>query len=560
MTALRHVAALSLVVLSFLSSSAHAQDARKQFGRWAAACSGDAWCTISTKLPGGNAPSYAYQLRVSRFQSGTQEIAFLPAAATPAPDAPIEVAVDGKPRFTLDAGSGYRRVGGSNTFVVDQGRSDDLLRALREGRRVSLRYATAAGNPAQADFSLQGYVQAAEYARIAAPAAAVESTPAATATVEAAPAAAPTVQAPPAAKPAGTRKSRKKALPATAAEESPAPANAPEPAAVVSESGSSPSIPAATLPAPPETPVAPAQAPAAAATAASPPPRPAATSAPSLPAPSLGEVQPAAPPPSSPPPAGRKRAKAVLQFACRGNEPAWSLAIDHDTARYLTLQGSEPQAVPLQGKLRVTGEGRTPDVDWRGKAADGSAYKVLIQEQACRDSMADAASGALPYRARLTLPGGKIVQGCCSAGLETARRESAPSEDLEAAPVANLATRSADDWSRFLFELLPAVRACIEKTPGQAAYVTKAWPMSRGMVGVRTRNAAAGWFDCTAQYDGSGIERFEAVTSDAEPVVGEGRVLFTPLPDTPLSGRCWQQEKVVDSAGRQIGWLSTNGC
>jgi uncharacterized membrane protein len=139
---------------------------------------------------------------------------------------------------------------------------------------------------------------------------------------------------------------------------------------------------------------------------------------------SAAQAAPAAPLPTATNTA-RKRREAVLQFACRGNEPAWSLVIDHDTARYLGLQGSEPEAVPLKGKLKVTGEGRTPDIDWRGKAADGSPYKVLIQEQACADTMADAGGAegrtSFPYRARLTLPSGRVMQGCCSAGLQTAQ-------------------------------------------------------------------------------------------------------------------------------------------
>jgi putative lipoprotein len=126
--------------------------------------------------------------------------------------------------------------------------------------------------------------------------------------------------------------------------------------------------------------------------------------------------------------------------------------------------------------------------------------------------------------------------------------------------VADLAARSASDWSRFLMEMLPAVAGCLEKTPGAGPYVTKAWLMNRGLIGVRTRNVTAGWFDCVAQIDGHVIERFEPVTAEVGPVPGEAAVVFTPAGGTPLSGTCWQHERVLDRDGNLLGWLSANNC
>ena len=64
------------------------------------------------------------------------------------------------------------------------------------------------------------------------------------------------------------------------------------------------------------------------------------------------------------------------------------------------------------------------------------------------------------------------------------------------------------DWSRYLFDLLPAIQACIDKTPEPDPYATKAWPMNHGMVGVRTRNGQGGWFECVAEANGKSIDRF----------------------------------------------------
>jgi uncharacterized membrane protein len=516
----KHAAVLLLFVVLSLAAAlprAGAADTRKQYGPWTATCA-SAYCTASTRIKGD--AGYAYQLRVSRFQSGGQEIAFLAPGAPPAPGAPIDVVIDGKPRFTLAPDDGYRRVGTAATFVVDARVSNDLLSAMRRARRVAFAYPTSGGKRSQPQFTLDGFAAALAFADIE-----------------------PAVQT--------TRPAPASDAPAPDAPASATPT--PEPHARLPE-------PAGETPAP--TPVAAAAQPAPARTAA--PGAEDGAPTPSLAAPSLSNAQPVRTNQPAATTAGRKRTKAVQQFACRGNEPSWSLVIDHDTGRYLALAGAEPEAITLKGRLRVTGEGRTPDVDWRGKAPDGSNYRVLIQEQTCADTMLEPGSGEGPasfaYRARLTLPDGRIVQGCCNAGLETVQRPVAAQVSLDQAPVANLFGKRPDDWSRFLLELLPAIDACLQKTPGDAPYVTKAWPMNRGMVGVRTRNAVAGWFDCVAPYDGQVVEQFAAVTADAGPLPGEGYVLYTPLAHTPLAGKCWQHERVQDLAGNPLGWLSTNAC
>jgi uncharacterized membrane protein len=257
-----------------------------------------------------------------------------------------------------------------------------------------------------------------------------------------------------------------------------------------------------------------------------------------------------------------RRSKAVKQFACQGNEPFWAFAIADDVGRYVSMSKSgEPERLEIGGKLRVTGEGRTPDVDWRGKSAAGGTYRAWIQQQSCADTLSDA-DGQAGYRIELTLPGGEVLKGCCRTPAEAAAKPPpAEEQDVRSAPVADLRVRPLADWSRFLPELLPAIDACVEKTPGAERYVTKAWPMNRGMVGVRLRNGVAGWFDCVAQYDGKVVERFEAVTADTGPVPGEGAVLYTPAGQSVLSGKCWYHERVMDAAGvQQIGWLSSNRC
>ncbi|HZP86656.1 MAG TPA: hypothetical protein VFB54_07525 [Burkholderiales bacterium] len=126
--------------------------------------------------------------------------------------------------------------------------------------------------------------------------------------------------------------------------------------------------------------------------------------------------------------------------------------------------------------------------------------------------------------------------------------------------IADLRARTPEDWSRFLPELLPAIQACIERTPGSGVFVTKAWLMSKGLVGVRTRNTTVGWFDCVARREGRHVERFDPVTQTGERLPGEEYIVFTATPESLPEGDCFSREQVVDDANQSIGWLSRYGC
>ena len=477
-----------------LAPHAASEELRMQFKAWSVTCGGERYCSASARLRSSNPElRYAYLLRVSRYESGEREIAFLPAQDRPASDAEIGVRVDSEPAVTLAPDGGWRAVGGGNTFLItDADNVATLLETMRAGKRVELRYRSTRGKPVAVSFPLAGFAPAL---------AVVDPRPV------------------------------KRAQPKPATEAAAALPDPPEAVAAAGAERESPPAPVMVQ--------------------ADPPAKPAAPQAKSKPASKPASV--------GGPPAGRKRVKAVRQFACRGNEPSWNLTVDNNRARFELLAGGEPAVVALSGKLGVTGEGRTPDVDWRGKSADGRAYRALIQQQSCTDSMSDAEGRtAFDYRVQLTVPGGKLA-GCCDAGLEP-RIAVRAQPDPAQAPVAALGTKSPVDWSRMLMELLPAIDACLAKTPGTAPYVTKAWAMNRGMVGVRTRNATVGWFECVAQSDGKVVDQFGPVESTAPPVPGEEVVLYTSAAHAPPSGNCFTHERVMDAGGSQIGWLSTNEC
>jgi uncharacterized membrane protein len=419
------------------------------------------------------------------------------------------VQVDRETPLEFAVGSGYRALALGGTYILDATAAATLLDELRKGKWVELRYDTRDA-PVTSTFSLAGFKEALAFVertqRSPLPVTRDKIASAPPPIALAAPVVTPTQTAP---TPAGTQ-SAKVETPST-------------PSSVESLPNPVP------LPPPPE------------------PKKPAAA-----------PTRTAQSPPQIP---GRRRvAKLIRQFTCRASEPFWNLSIDNSNARFVSLSASgEPQAVVLMGKLGVTGEGRTPDVDWRGKSDIGASYRALINETRCVDSAADKdAQTQYDYRVQITMPGGKTLRGCCNAGLDTEGPQ--PAAGVDDSPVADLKSKASDDWTRLLLDLLPAMQACLDKTPGPSAYVTKSWPMNRGMVGTRTRNRDGGWFECTANSDGQSVEHIEMLPKAAAPLPGEQSAVFTPAGQTPPSGNCYRTERVQDAAGKMVGWLSGNGC
>jgi len=514
------IVALIALLSTPASVLAAAAEVRNSSGTWVTVCRpGGGYCTASARLPAhGTGANYEYLLRVSRATpEAIPEIAILIAESRPRADAPITVQVDREAPLELAAGSGYRALALGGTYILDATAAAVLLDQLRKGKQVEFRYETRDTKPVAKTFSLAGFTGALAF----------------------------------------LERTQGSALPVTPVKVASAPAPiAPAqitPAAppVVAPTETAP-VAIDTPPAKPETPPTPSSAESLPNPVPLPPP-------PEPKKPTAAATRTAQSPPLIP---GRRRvAKLIRQFTCRASDPFWNLSIDNSNARLVSLSGSgEPQAVVLAGKLGVTGEGRTPDVDWRGRSDTGASYRALINETRCVDSAADKdAQTQYDYRVQITMPGGKTLRGCCNAGLDTEGPQPAAGVD-NSLPVADLNSKAADDWTRLLLDLLPAMQACLDKTPGPSAYVTKAWPMNRGMVGTRTRNRDGGWFECTATSDGQSVEHIEMLPKAAAPLPGEQSAIFTSSAQTPPSGNCYRTERVQDAAGKSVGWLSSNGC
>jgi putative lipoprotein len=127
-------------------------------------------------------------------------------------------------------------------------------------------------------------------------------------------------------------------------------------------------------------------------------------------------------------------------------------------------------------------------------------------------------------------------------------------------PLFDAAAKAADDWSRFLLDLMPAINACLREPVGDLPRVVKAWPMSHGMVGVRLQNIDGGRHQCIAAADGAVVDQVELLAFDAAPAPGEGNPIFTPADGAYPGGACFHHERVETADGRFLGWLSARVC
>lgn len=263
----------------------------------------------------------------------------------------------------------------------------------------------------------------------------------------------------------------------------------------------------------------------------------------------------------APAPAPAAAAEDPTALQCSGNEPFWRLDMGPGTALLQRPAGEEVEETTFTGTLDTLGYLDPPWHVWRGTVASGDGADVpaplvaMVREEACRDSMkGDLRDG----RAVVTLPGGGTVSGCCRLGPVLAE---APTTEAGAIPFADYGSKALDDWSRDLPNLLPAIRACVRSPDMTAEQVLKAWPMNRGMVGVRIAAEDGGTVDCTATTGGR-VETVETLAADAAPLPGQGEPVFLPGRTTPPDIDCGRLERVSGAQGQEAAGylLYDQGC
>lgn len=151
------------------------------------------------------------------------------------------------------------------------------------------------------------------------------------------------------------------------------------------------------------------------------------------------------------------------------------------------------------------------------------------------------------------------VAFACAGGFDFGFRRAAEPPPVSARPPSFTEDLASFDWSKHLEEWLPAIDACLARTPSASAVALLAWSVKPGLVGVRTRGIGPGRWDCVSRGDGATIERFEAVAPpEAHPA--EASPLFSRTPLEPPPGACYDHARAFAQDGRFLGWLSYDVC
>lgn len=128
-------------------------------------------------------------------------------------------------------------------------------------------------------------------------------------------------------------------------------------------------------------------------------------------------------------------------------------------------------------------------------------------------------------------------------------------------PVVAVAAKPDSEWVHRLPDLLPAIQACAGRVPGNDPFVTMAWPMNKGRLGVRLASRDSQRFECLVQdfTDSVVVETFEPLAPDDVNTLERHPVFL--LPGTPLlEGECWVWEQAENPEGRVLGVLGYSTC
>lgn len=244
------------------------------------------------------------------------------------------------------------------------------------------------------------------------------------------------------------------------------------------------------------------------------------------------------------PPSAIPEGQVPRSFACRGNEPFWSITLGWQGG-LLTEPGGETLLV---GDLEATDTGAWT---FRGAPEDepGAFTGAVLSPAQCFDTMADGP--AMPFSAALQFADGRQGNGCCTVNYGL---------DLESAPVFDAAGKSSDDWSRALPTVGPAVLRCAFDGGVVTEGVSKAWPMNRGKAMVRLVDSGNDRFDCLVDLGSGDIESVEPVAAGAT-VPGEDQPRWLPPGETRPVLHCGRVERIQTEGGLVTGWLHyTAGC
>ena len=230
----------------------------------------------------------------------------------------------------------------------------------------------------------------------------------------------------------------------------------------------------------------------------------------------------------------------VQGLDCRGEEAGgWRLEANRQTAQ-LTTQTPRKREIVFRGSMQALGFVTPATVVWRGDSTH------LPRETLVLTAREEACASAAPFRAVMSIRPGEAASGCCSvrAGY-----------DARVAPIANLVAKGADDWSRNVIDLLPAINACVARDGVKLKAVAGSPGATQGPVRVRLIETGGANVECTVDAAGRGTATLTTLAAPAA-----GNPLFYPAREPPPLVSCGRLERVQTPRGALAGYLHYDPC
>lgn len=153
------------------------------------------------------------------------------------------------------------------------------------------------------------------------------------------------------------------------------------------------------------------------------------------------------------------------------------------------------------------------------------------------------------------------IRGDFLAPLDRDLAVPAPAQPPTAATQPDAPVAAADDWTRYVPELLRPVDACTNSLSMQPVTVTRVFQVQPDMVGVRLRDPTGRRWECLISRNGNYPIRLDPLADRVRPMPGDGDPIFTRAPGTPPADPCWQSEEIASPSGGSIlGWRSRKTC
>ena len=241
----------------------------------------------------------------------------------------------------------------------------------------------------------------------------------------------------------------------------------------------------------------------------------------------------------------------IQSLDCRGEEPFWRVDANRASAQYRSQGSKGKREVVFRGSLQTMSFLTPPVTVWRGDSTHlpKETLVLTLREEACPSTMKEGP--ALAHRAFLSVKPGEAATGCCTIKA---------AYDAKVAPLPNYAAKSFDDWGRYLPDLLAGMNLCLAREGNKAKWISKAWPMNRGMGLVRVVQTDGKAVDCVVDLTGRGKPQIDPVNPNEPPLPNVGNPLYYPARDVPPMVACGRLERVLGRNGALAGYLHYDPC